>query len=646
MRYSPNSHSTKELKLLDLAYLTVLPPILLITKLPMLIFMATVVYLIYRDKRLSDKAILGMTLWGLVAIAISMFGSFNFAGLSRLKVFVELIMYLLILAVSLQRLTKEINFYQIISPILLLAISLFFFHTLPMLIYVIFEIFVLLWIILAYRMQSSIEESLKMTGMLFLLSLPWVILLFIFFPRISFEHASYGFKNEEVAKEGYDGKMYANEKAVGLLSDRIVFEVGFNSGKIPPSSKLYFRGSVLYIKKGKEWKPMPIGVLRRYRPARYVTPNRYDYIKDIVSYRVSLYPTKKRWIYLLDLPIEAPTGAVIDSDFSVTLKGGVNEPVIYDAGSALEYKYGRGTLKNVLDVALGADSKMAPRCAKLGAKIAKKYKSASQRVKAILKFFLDQNLMYSLRPKGLDPKNTTDSFLFDVKQGYCVHFADSFALLCRFAKVPSRVVTGYKAKPKNSVKNYLAVKEKDAHAWVEVYIDNSWVRVDPTATAKKMDTLSMNIINQTDTIKDKASKINLYLLYIKYKVEAWILYYSHFRQMQLYENIKNSPRFALVFVSTLIVLFGIFVLFYLYLKKERCTDKALCILAPLLKRLEKEGYKKETFESISSFFNRYSKDGEIDIKSIDRLYHECKYKESKDACYKLKNEIKRIKKSV
>ena len=53
----------------------------------------------------------------------------------------------------------------------------------------------------------------------------------------------------------------------------------------------------------------------------------------------------------------------------------------------------------------------------------------------------------------------------------------------RAAEVPARVVTGYHGGALNPVGDYVIVRQADAHAWAEVWLDGrGWVRVDPTAT--------------------------------------------------------------------------------------------------------------------------------------------------------------------
>jgi hypothetical protein len=75
-----------------------------------------------------------------------------------------------------------------------------------------------------------------------------------------------------------------------------------------------------------------------------------------------------------------------------------------------------------------------------------------------------------------------DEFLFDTRLGFCEHYTGSFVFLMRAAGIPARVVTGYQGGELNGLGDYLMVRQSDAHAWAEVWLQaKGWVRVDPTA---------------------------------------------------------------------------------------------------------------------------------------------------------------------
>jgi len=295
---------------------------------------------------------------------------------------------------------------------------------------------------------------------MFMYSLPWVVLLFIFFPRISFEHATYGFKGETVKRMGHDGTMYLDGNALLVPSDRIVMEVGFD-GEIPEASKLYFRGSILYVDKKDHWEPLPTHVKRKSKVFLSTQGEQVDY-------KVTLYPTQKRWLYMLDMPKLEVEDSLIDQDLITTVEKKLEEPIHYAASSTLNSKY----YDELDDVTYKASTRYSieqnPQTYKKAQVLQSQYVSEAKRANAVMSYFKEQNLSYTLKPDALDTNRSTDSFLFDKRRGYCVHFASSFVTMARMAGIPARVVTGYKSDKSESLNNYLAVKEKDAHAWADL----------------------------------------------------------------------------------------------------------------------------------------------------------------------------------
>ncbi len=625
MSFLNNLQDTKfpPLRLLDMAYIIVLLPLLLMLKVPMMAFVFMVAAILFFKKTPANNLfIMFVFIMGLLALFLSLYGLFSFRGLSRLKLFLELLVYVLIIVVSMQRLTREINFYLLISPMLFLALSLFFFHGIVMLLYVSFEIFFLLWMVLAHRMEGDILESFRSGMVMFMYSLPWVVVLFIFFPRISFDHATYGFKGESVQRMGHDGTMFLNNKALLVPSDRIVMEVGFDT-KVPSSSALYFRGSILYFDKKDHWEPL----------SKYLKRNHTLYTAipgEQVDYKVTLYPTQKRWLYLLDMPSRTVKDANLDRDLITTLKEPVKEPFHYAGRSALSPKFHDILDEHTLSASSAFDKTQNPKTYAAAQKIKASFTRPSKKADAIIGFFKTHSLTYSLKPGSLDMNHTTDSFLFDHKRGYCVHFASSFVTMARMAGIPSRIVTGYKADKANSLNNYLAVKERDAHAWAELYMDEHWVRFETTSTATYVES-EIETLNGQDSEQKKGSdlyeKVNLYLMYTKYKVETWILYYSNIRQLQLLQYAKNNPTFVLKFVLSLMLLVLVTMIIIAYFRRPVYSSQAIGILQPLLKKLKKEGYIRGNEETLHQYFLRYMQNNPNNhaIADVDRYYEKITY---------------------
>jgi len=611
----------KPLYLLDMAYVVVLLPLFLLLKLPMLLFLfAVIVVLFVKKEPFSTAKTLWVLFFGVLALFFSMYGAFSFQGLSRLKLFIELLLYILLVVVSMQRLTQKINFYLLISPMLFFALSLFFFHSFVMLMYVVFEIFFLLWMILSHRMESNLLESFRVSMVMFLYSLPWVVLLFIFFPRISFEHASYGFKGEHIQRMGHDGTMYLDNDALLVPSERVVMEVGFEK-KIPANETLYFRGSILYVDKKNHWEPLPKYFHRRFKSTNFSK-------KNSIKYNITLYPTQKRWLYMLEKPQgNSIIKSTLDDDFVTLVEKDIQEPLHYKAFSLLNAPLDDTLTTPLKKIAGYFDVNSNYKTQKIAQQITTETEDVEDKSSAIYNFFKQQDLTYTLKPDLLDLNHTTDSFLFDKKRGYCVHFASSFVTMARMVGIPARVVTGYKADRSNSYNNYLVVKESDAHAWAELYIDGRWKRFETTATAAHIDVGTTQLTQKKETF---FNKINFYLMYVKYQVDTWILNYSNLRQLQLLKYAKDNPIFIFGFVMALLLLFVVSLFFARGFKQDSVKSDVLKILQPLLGQLEKEGYTRNTKETMHSYLLRYmestkDKEKKLTIEQIDTLYQKMTY---------------------
>lgn len=124
----------------------------------------------------------------------------------------------------------------------------------------------------------------------------------------------------------------------------------------------------------------------------------------------------------------------------------------------------------------------ADRVAALAARVTQGLDSPLDKAVA-LSSYLGIHCRYSLSPPYVPPdRDAVDFFLFTSRRGACDLFATSLAILCRAVGIPSRLITGF-ALGEASEGTYV-VREKDAHAWVEVLIPRAgWIALDPTVGA-------------------------------------------------------------------------------------------------------------------------------------------------------------------
>lgn len=126
-------------------------------------------------------------------------------------------------------------------------------------------------------------------------------------------------------------------------------------------------------------------------------------------------------------------------------------------------------------------------------------KKFSDEVMDKLVTYIRQHMSYTTAPKkfteGEDPVN---SAMYDVHEGYCVHFASAAAVGFRILGISTVYNTGYvvpsSAWIKQSDGTYRAVVlDKYSHAWIEAYSEDAgdWVIVDATPLGDRADTLGI-----------------------------------------------------------------------------------------------------------------------------------------------------------
>lgn len=138
--------------------------------------------------------------------------------------------------------------------------------------------------------------------------------------------------------------------------------------------------------------------------------------------------------------------------------------------------------KNIKEVYTVLPETVPQRVKDLASTIAAGSKSNYEKAKKI-ETYLSKSYQYNLEV-GQTPKNNdfVDYFLFEQKQGYCVHFASAMAVMGRSVGLPVRYVEGFKMPQKDADSDKYTVTNKNAHAWVEVYFEGfGWIAFEPTA---------------------------------------------------------------------------------------------------------------------------------------------------------------------
>jgi transglutaminase-like putative cysteine protease len=103
----------------------------------------------------------------------------------------------------------------------------------------------------------------------------------------------------------------------------------------------------------------------------------------------------------------------------------------------------------------------------------------------VARYLRSSRFRYSLTLPDVKDRPPLDVFLFEARSGHCEYFASAMAIMLRTLGIPARNVTGFVGGRYNPYGGYYALRQGDAHSWVEAYIDGrGWVTFDPTPTAR------------------------------------------------------------------------------------------------------------------------------------------------------------------
>ncbi len=302
---------------------------------------------------------------------------------------------------------------------------------------------------------------------------PLAIAMWVLFPRIATPFWAVPIDTSS-GSTGLSETMSPGDITSLSQSEAVAFRVRFDS-QVPAPRDRYWRVMVLHRFNGRTWSgsdPAP----------DYDFRDRTDYLGTPVDYQVTLEPTRSRWLITLDL---AESWSLPQTSMARTNNlwrvHPVDQRITYKVRSYPDYRVDAGLSQYNRGWYLALPDQRNPKAVEFARELRLRSGSDAAFVEALLTKFNQEEFHYTLQPPALGA-NPVDQFLFDTRRGFCEHYASAFAVLTRAAGIPSRVVIGYQGGETNPLGNYMIVRQADAHAWTEIWIDGEgWRRVDPTA---------------------------------------------------------------------------------------------------------------------------------------------------------------------
>ena len=372
-------------------------------------------------------------------------------------------------------------------------------------------------------LDFSLKNILKYLG--FGLSIfPIIIIFYLVFPRAE---VNFRLFDTSASSVGIPDSIDLGSFSQFSNSDEEVFTLINNNFK---KEDLYFRVKIFdYMEKDQSWRPSS----SYYLFSEFKNSLRINGNEDLnKNYQIILEPYKKKWIPSLK------NSKLITNDIQIT-KDYFNQSFVsrelIDRKKKLIFKMNKSEYS--LDDPLKSYYTLLPEniSPKIKEWVDKNNVSTKEEfIEKIYKRFSDGSYFYNLSPQ-INSNNKYENFFFNSKEGYCEYYAGMFVLLTRLAQIPSRIVTGYYGGDLNEIGNFFQFKQKDTHAWAEVWFDErGWVRIDPTRAIPNSNI--RNSLNNYFVNNDKFSSsifsnnffkiINFYFNYVDFVWTQHLLSYD------------------------------------------------------------------------------------------------------------------------
>lgn len=553
--------------------------------------------------------------WILLPIATVLMGAIYWQFRSFLGRETGVAMLILLLACKMLEMhAKRDLFVVVFLGFFLLLTSFFNSQSLGTAFQVLVSAFALLLAQLSFQFSektASLWVRCKLILKMLLLAAPLTLICFYLFPRI--QGPLWGLPSDaNIARSGLSDSMSPGNISKLAMSEELVFRAKF-LGEAPAKSAMYWRAIVMSHFDGRSWKQLtqnlPQGAIK------------LDVAGKPLAQEITLEPGNNHYLFGLDSVPTAPeleaSTAYLNALGEIRSELPINKRIRYQIFSHPNYRLNPDFDAQQIQINLRLPRGFNPDTMQFAQKLQHGFPDQKSRIEAVLRYFREEKFYYTLEPPALG-RHSVDEFLFSSRAGFCEHYSSAFVVLMRAMGIPARVVTGYQGGLRNTQDGYYEIKQSDAHAWAEVWLDNAgWVRVDPTAAVapdrilKNLDATQKNtglaaMVSDFIVQNSWANDLRMRWSAVNNAWNQWVLNYNQDKQESLWQSLGlssiNWERTLLsVFILGLIVL-AIFAI-PLLANRPQITgyDKIYLVFC---KKMQARGWQPAIHEAPASFARR------------------------------------------
>lgn len=501
----------------------------------------------------------------------------------------------------------------------------------------------------------SKSKSIKVAAGIFLKSIPLAVFLFFVLPRIG-PLWTLNIPTQSGVVGLSDSMSPGSIASLGKTNE-LAFRVKLLEGQLSQSER-YFRAFTLSNFDGERWERSP--------NLQMIDRDFSSLNETNLSYQITLEPHEKNWLFSVGAPEKQNGQIEIQHDASILSRRKIYSPWQYRvSSSSTPWIYQSGLTRTENHQYLLLPKNINPKTLEFSKVLGAQSNSNVMVFLSLFKSYIVSNdFTYTLEPGVYNGDHQVDDFLFESKQGFCSYYAGALAVSLRAAGYPSRIVTGYLGGEDNPLSNTISVYQYDAHAWVEVWVEDSgWLRVDPTAWAspERIESgLQQAIPNQFAGFNSNYQwlrDLRRRLQALDYYWNDWMLSYKGGQQQAFLKDIlgdRTSYELAGILVLVLLgLLSGLFVFIWLDQKQiaKSGEEKLFNLLRNHLDESHGSHLKSITFSQLINHLIEQHPLLSEELEQLKSDIHSSLYKESNSSIkpkqYRLfKQQIKALNKKM
>lgn len=374
----------------------------------------------------------------------------------------------------------------------------------------------------------------------------------------------------------------------------------------------------------------------------------YENPSTTLNYSVLLEPHLHSALFILMAPQSASSLGLrlsFGSDATLYSRGPVSARAKYSVQSKTGYRYmpvGLSELQHRINTHLPSDGNTRSRA--FGESLRQKYgtgPNADRDIANELLRYFNAQFHYTLRPPLMEI-NAVDTFLFDAQQGFCEHYSGSFVFVMRAAGVPARVVVGYQGGEFNDEQGYMLVRQRDAHAWAEIWLEGEgWLRVDPTAAvaperieaglSEALTGADVALVGGLSSSIRWVSWMENQFEVLNYRWQSAVLSYDENSQSRFFSRFlggKEWWRIGAFFLGGILCVLAAYFLFNFLPRRRVYHSPEALLYAKHLRELSRQGFVKQASETPEQFAARVAEqrpEWAAGLNAVARLYSQIAY---------------------